>query len=417
MSDIGLDAYRLSISWSRLIPGGRGAVNPRGLQYYNNLINELTRNGIQPHVTLHHLDLPQALHDEYGGWLSPKIVEDFTAYADVCFREFGDRVSYWSTINEANVFAVGGYDTGMIAPGRCSNPFGRNCTAGNSSVEPYIVAHHELLAHAAVAKLYREKYKAKQNGWIGIAIYAFWFSPYSNSTEDVAATQRALDFMFGWILHPLIHGDYPESMKKHVGSRLPSLNRTQVDQVKGSIDFIGLNHYSTVYVKDQANSPDSQRDWGTDMSAQLILFPDNSSSEFSLFDLPVRPWGLKCSLEYIKIAYDNHPVFIHENGFGTPPDVGLNDTERVDYLNAYLESLLAAVRNGSNARGYFVWSLIDVFEVLGGYEVSYGLYEVDFKDKALPRSPKLSAHWYSNFLKRNHTSSIKGQPLQSHFTQ
>ncbi|KAF3773559.1 hypothetical protein EJ110_NYTH51597 [Nymphaea thermarum] len=333
-----------------------------------------THAGIQPHVTLHHLDLPQILHDEYGGWLSPNIVEDFTAHADVCFREFGDRVSYWSTINEANVFAIGGYDTGMIAPGRCSNPFGRNCAAGNSSLEPYIVAHHELLAHAAVAKLYREKYKAKQNGWIGITIYAFWFSPYSNSTEDVAATQRALDFM---ILHPLIHGDYPESMKKHVGSRLPSLNRTQVDQVKGSIDFIGLNHYSTVYVKDQANSPDSQRDWGTDMSAQLIRF-------------------------------------------GTPPDVGLNDTERVDYLSAYLESLLAAVRNGSNARGYFVWSLIDVFEVLSGYEVSYGLYEVDFKDEALPRSLKFSAHWYSNFLKSNHTSSITEQPnlsLQSHFTQ
>ncbi|CAN6468856.1 unnamed protein product [Victoria cruziana] len=411
MREMGLEAYRLSISWSRLIPGGRGAVNPKGLQYYNNLINELVANGIQPHVTLHHLDHPQALEDEYGGWLSLKIVEDFTAYADVCFREFGDRVTYWGTMNEANIFAVGGYDIGGIAPGRCSAPYG-NCTAGNSSVEPYIVVHHELLAHAAVSQLYREKYKAKQNGWIGINVYAFWLTPYSNSTEDVAATERARDFMFGWILHPLVHGDYPESMKKEVGSRLPVFTRTQMNRVKGSTDFIGLNHYSTMYVKHQPNKPDfTQRDWGTDMSAQLIWVDGNSSSEYSLFNQPVVPWGLKCALDYLKTAYNNLPVFIHENGLGTPPDVGPNDTKRVDYLSAYIASLLGAVRNGSNARGYFVWSLLDVFEVLTGYEVRFGLYKVDFNDKALTRSPKFSAHWYSNFLKRNPNSSIKDQPI------
>nr|CAB3474596.1 unnamed protein product [Digitaria exilis] len=124
VAETNLEAYRFSISWSRLIPNGRGAVNPKGLEYYNNLIDELLRHGVQVHVMIYQLDLPQVLEDEYGGWLNPRIVEDFTAYAGVCFKEFGDRVSYWTTLDEANVAAVGSYDIGQIPPGRCSDPFG-----------------------------------------------------------------------------------------------------------------------------------------------------------------------------------------------------------------------------------------------------------------------------------------------------
>lgn len=171
MVETGLDAFRFSFSWSRLIPDGRGHVNPKGLQYYNNLINELISNGIQPHGTLMHLDLPQTLEDEYGGFLNRRIIEDFTAYADVCFREFGDRVPYWTTINEANIFIVGGYNNGNGPPGRCSFPFGQNnCTVGNSTTEPYIAAHNMLLAHASAAMLYKEKYQAKQQGHIGFSL-------------------------------------------------------------------------------------------------------------------------------------------------------------------------------------------------------------------------------------------------------
>ncbi|EHA8589894.1 putative Beta-glucosidase 21 [Cocos nucifera] len=159
MTETGLEAYRFSISWSRLLPNGRGALNPKGLDFYNNLINDLLKHGIQPHVTLYHLDLPQVLEDEYGGWLSPKIADDFTAYAEVCFREFGDRVSHWTTITEPNVMAIASYDTGTFPPGRCSYPFGINCTAGNSTTEPYIAVHNVLLAHASAVKLYRTKYQ------------------------------------------------------------------------------------------------------------------------------------------------------------------------------------------------------------------------------------------------------------------
>ncbi|XWS73703.1 hypothetical protein CRYUN_Cryun02cG0151300 [Craigia yunnanensis] len=269
MVETGLDAYRFSISWSRLIPNGRGPVNVKGLQYYNNLINELIRNGIQPHVTLHHTDLPQALEDEYGGWINRKIVRDFTAYADVCFREFGDRVLHWSTLNEANVFVLGGYDLGYLPPQRCSLPF--NCSKGNSSTEPYMAVHNILLAHAAVARLYKKKYQDKQQGFIGINLFNNWFVPLTNTTEDTTAVQRANDFYVGWLMHPLVYGDYPNSIKKNAGSRLPAFTDLQSKQVKGSFDFIGLNFYFTMYVKDQPSSLDMEdRDVVADMELELI---------------------------------------------------------------------------------------------------------------------------------------------------
>ncbi|KAL2507642.1 Beta-glucosidase 11 [Forsythia ovata] len=219
MVDTGLEAFRFSISWSRLIPSmftsimscskkqefshsfthmmsivfsdGRGPVNQKGLLYYNNLIDELISH-----------------------W------KDFTAFADVCFREFGDRVLYWTTVNEANIFAVGGYDQGVIPPGRCS--VRTSCSGGNSSIEIYIVGHNILLAHSAVVRLYREKYKATQKGYLGFNIYTMWFEPYTNATEDVIATQRANDFFIRWLLNPLIFGDYPEIIKKNAQTRIPT---------------------------------------------------------------------------------------------------------------------------------------------------------------------------------------------------
>ncbi|GJN38518.1 hypothetical protein PR202_gb27568 [Eleusine coracana subsp. coracana] len=174
MHEMGLDAYRFSIAWPRLIPDGRGDINPKGLEYYNNLIDELIRHGIEPHATIYHFDLPQVLQDEYNGFLSPRFIEDFTAFADVCFKNFGDRVKRWVTLNEPNIEPIGGYDFGTQPPRRCSYPFGKNCTGGNSSTEPYIVAHHALLAHASAVSLYRNKYKATQGGQIGITLIGLW---------------------------------------------------------------------------------------------------------------------------------------------------------------------------------------------------------------------------------------------------
>ncbi|XP_027163529.1 beta-glucosidase 11-like isoform X4 [Coffea eugenioides] len=349
MVDTGLEAYRFSVSWSRLIPNGRGHVNPKGLEYYNNLINELLKRGIQPHVTLLHLDTPQVLEDEYGGWLSRKIVKDFTAYADVCFKEFGDRVLYWTTINEGNIFAIGGYDNGLAPPGRCSFPFGQMCTEGDSVTEPYIAGHNMLLAHSSAVKLYYKKYKAVQHGFVGLNIYSSWFSPYSNATEDVTATQRVIDFYIGWFMHPMVFGDYPDIVKKNAGSKIPVLTPLEPE-----------------------DAPQNQND-------------DPSSS-------------LSGILEYLKTAYGNPPTYIHENGQRTERNGTLYDISRVKYLHSYIGTLLEAIKNGSNTKGYFQWSFLDGLELFGGYETGSGLYYVDLDDKQLRRYRKLSADWYYNFL-------------------
>ncbi|PIA37897.1 hypothetical protein AQUCO_02900030v1 [Aquilegia coerulea] len=367
MVDTGLEAYRFSISWSRLIPNGRGPVNPKGLQYYNNLINELIRYGIEPH----------ALEDEYGGWRSKKILKDFTAFADVCFREFGDRVTYWTTINEANVFALG-FDTKTASP------------------SAYPVAHNCLLGHAAVARLYKSKYQVEQHGFIGLNLYSYWYVPLTNATEDVLATQRAFDFAVGWIMDPLTFGDYPEVMKKNAGSRLPSFTPQEAHQVMNSYDFIGLNHYSTMYVKD---NPDSLK------AHPRNVFKDMAAAVY-VVQYPIDPASMQGMLEYFKQKYRNPPIYIHENGQRTPSNSSLNDISRVKYLHGYIGSLLEGLRNGSNARGYFTWSFLDVFELLYGFESRFGLYYVDFNDPDLKRYAKLSAHWYSNFLKgRNNTNN------------
>ncbi|KAI3983379.1 hypothetical protein MKX01_013446 [Papaver californicum] len=387
MVDMGLDAYRFSISWSRLIPNGRGPVNPKGLEYYNNLINELISHGIQAHVTLFHYDLPQALEDEYGGWLSRKIVKDFTSYADVCFKEFGDRVSTWTTMNEANVFVLGAYDVGGMPPERCSSPFGvRTCTSGNSTTEPYIVTHNCLLAHASAARLYNNKYQVKQHGFLGFNLFAYGFA------------------------EPFVFGDYSESMKRNVGSRLPSFTPYEAKLVKGSCDFFGVNHYASARIK---NNPESlliqQRDFILDMAVQYI---SNWSGEGVLpVEFLITPSGLQEVLEYFKQVYGNPPMYIHENGqrlLRAQRETSMNDTSRVNYLKGYIGGLLDALRNGSNTKGYFTWSFLDSFELLDGYTSNFGLYYVDLiNDPDLKRYPKLSAHWNSSFLKgRNERSSI-----------
>uniref|UniRef100_A0A7N2LUS6 Uncharacterized protein n=1 Tax=Quercus lobata TaxID=97700 RepID=A0A7N2LUS6_QUELO len=429
MVDTGLEAYRFSISWSRLIPNGRGPVNPKGLQYYNNLINELSSNGIQPHVTLHHSDFPQALEDKYGGWLSREMVKDFTAYADVCFRNFGDRVLHWSTMNEANVFVMAGYESGFLPPEHCSPPFGINCTRGNSSTEPYLATHHILLAHASAARLYKEKYQDQQHGFIGINLLAFWLLPLTNKTEDVIAARRAMDFQIGWYADPLVYGDYPDVMKKYLGSRLPAFTNFESNLVKGSFDFLGLNYYNMLYIKDDSSKLNMDvGDFDADMAIELTVFRDETEvayylsycaaiqNDISVNKFSIEPWGLQELLEYFKQAYGNPPIYIHENGYRALHNSSLEDEPRVNYLHGHIGALLNALRNGSNTRGYFQWSFLDLFELLGGFESSYGLYYIDMDDPDLKRQPKLSAHWYSHFLKTKGVSSDGFIKLEKNLT-
>ncbi|CAN1805085.1 Beta-glucosidase 24 [Linum perenne] len=195
-----MNAYRFSVSWSRVLPNSFSdrKVNEKGIKYYNNVINEAISQG-----------------DEYGGFLSNHIVNDFRDFADLCFREFGNRVKHWITLNEPGTFLSSGYVVGDLAPGRCTPP---RCEEGKSDVEPYIVCHNMLLAHATAVELYRRKYQTSQSGVIGVAVNADWLIPYNASNAlDHKAAQRAYDFNLGWFLDPMVRGEYPSSMKYYVG--------------------------------------------------------------------------------------------------------------------------------------------------------------------------------------------------------
>ncbi|MCO5585834.1 hypothetical protein L7F22_039767 [Adiantum nelumboides] len=411
IKSMSVDAYRFSISWSRIFSSTSRFVNDAGIAHYNDVINTLLSKGIQPYVTLYHWDLPQALQDEYGGWLSSNIIDDFILYANTCFAAFGDRVKHWITINEPYSFSSEGYaGFGTQAPQRCS--FRLRCSGGDSSTEPYIVAHYVLLAHASVVALYKEIYQAQQGGIIGITIDSRWYEPLNaTNEEDKKASKRALDFQLGWFLDPLIFGDYPISMKELVGDRLPTFQQRNSTKapLKGSFDFIGLNHYTTNYVHPGEPSylvaaihninQDGQFDVSYVRNGESIG-PRSPGAAW----LYVVPWGFKKILDYIRIQYNNPPIIITENGYadinGSPLislEHALDDVDRIMYHEEYLSSLLSAIKDGSDVRGYFVWSLLDNWEWGLGLIPRFGVYFVDYMDH-LKRYPKKSVAWFQQFL-------------------
>ncbi|CAN4110427.1 unnamed protein product [Withania somnifera] len=398
-----LNGFKFSISWSRILPYGKlsRGINKEGIVFYNNLINELLANGIQPLVSIFHWDLPQALEEEYQGFLSPKIVNDFRDYAELCFREFGDRIKHWITINEPYTYAVFGYVFGSHAPGRCT----KNCGCavdGNAATEPYIVGHHMLLAHAKTVNLYRKKYKASQNGKIGISLVSDWYVPYSTKKEDIEATQRALDFMFGWFIDPITYGDYPASMHKLVRNRLPKFTSEEAEMVKSSYDFLGLNYYTSAYAANVVYT-NVTMSYGTDINVYQtgkkneipIGEPTGSKSIF------VVPKGLQELLVYTKEKYKNPIIYVTENGMSdanvTTVQQGVNDLQRTNYIRRHLLAIRDALQDGVNVKGYFVWSFLDNFEWNWGCTQRYGINYVDYNDN-LKRYPKRSALWLEKFL-------------------
>ncbi|CAD6260548.1 unnamed protein product [Miscanthus lutarioriparius] len=409
MKDMGMDAYRFSISWTRILPNGSlsGGVNREGIMYYNNLIDELVLKGVQPFVTLFHWDSPQALEDKYGGFLSPNIINDYKDYAEVCIKEFGDRVKHWITFNEPLSFCATGYAWGTYAPGRCSPWEQGKCSTGDSGREPYTACHHQILAHAETVRLYKEKYQAVQKGKIGITLVTNWFVPFSHSRSNDDAARRALDFMFGWFMDPLIRGHYPVSMRRLVGNRLPQFTSEQSELVKGAFDFIGLNYYTANYASNLPPSNGLNLSYSTDSQANLTgvrngvpIGPQAASSWLYIY-----PQGFRDLLLYVKKNYGNPTVYITENGVdevnnkSLPLQEALKDSTRIEYYHKHLLALQSAISDGANVKGYFAWSLLDNFEWVNGYTVRFGIYFVDYSD-GLKRYPKSSAHWFKEFLKK-----------------
>ncbi|WCJ18999.1 beta glucosidase 12 [Euphorbia peplus] len=404
MKDIGFNAYRFSISWSRVLPKGRlnGGVNQQGIDYYNNLINELLSNGVQPVVTLFHWDLPQALESEYKGFLSTKIVDDFQAYAELCFEKFGDRVKHWITLNEPTNYALLGYSMGVYAPARCSSR--STCQEGDSGTEPYIVVHNQLLAHAAAVKVYKEKHQATQKGEIGMALNSAWMIPYSNSTQDKLAATRALAFQLDWFMRPLYSGAYPKEMIDNVGNRLPKFSSEESKLVKGSYDFIGVNYYTSNYA---ADIPPKTQNFTVDSDSCANLTSERNGIPIGPKNtawLYIYPEGILSLLMYIKNTYHSPKIYITENGMADPLEPSgsdhLEDTSRVEFYQNHIEKVHTAMKQGVKINGYIAWSLLDNFEWLAGYKRRFGIVYINY-DHGLQRSLKNSAKWFKHFLHSN----------------
>jgi beta-glucosidase len=374
------------------------------------MIDKLLEKGIIPFVTLYHWDLPEDLETHHGGWLNADMVDKFLVYADICFKEFGDRVKYWLTFNEPHTFILHGYQTGLHAPGRCSNRL--LCPFGNSTTEPYIAGHTVMRAHAYAVDLYRTNYYPKQKGKIGITLDASWIEPFDpKKPEDQAAAQRAMIWHLAWFGDPVYFGEYPKEMRERVGSRLPKFTEEEKELLKKSMDFFGLNHYwsSYAYHDDHPEGEGYFYDRGCYVTPErngVFIGPQADSTWFWIY-----PKGMRGIINWVWKRYNHPEIFITENGVDVPHESyipvqeALNDTFRIKFYEDYIGEMEKAVlEDGVKMGGYMAWSLLDNFEWADGNEKRFGMVYVDYKNK-MDRYPKNSAYWYRDFIKYQTSSA------------
>jgi len=376
MREIGLQAYRFSISWSRVLPSGRGQVNQAGLGFYDKLVDQLLENGIKPMVTLFHWDLPEAL-DNQGGWLNRDIADWFGDYARVMFERLDDRVQSWATLNEPWVVADGGYLHGTLAPGH------RNL------FEAPVATHNLLRAHGAAVKVYREIGRHQ----IGLVVNLEPKYPASGSDADREAAARAHAYMNGQYLDPVFLGRYPEKMKDVYGAAWPDWPAADFDLIGQPLDFIGINYYTRSVCQDD---PGAYPVRAVAVRQKLGTYTETGWEVYAQ--------GLADTLDWVAQRYGNPPVYITENGaafFDPPVAEGgrISDPLRVDYFQKHLRAIHGAIAAGVNLRGYCAWSLFDNLEWAHGFSKRFGIVHVNFATQE--RTLKDSAYFYRDVIAGN----------------
>ncbi|KAJ8667086.1 hypothetical protein QAD02_008748 [Eretmocerus hayati] len=389
MKDIGINHYRFSISWSRILPSGYpDSINKEGILYYHRILDELENQNIEPFVTLYHWDHPQSL-EKLGGWMNDLMIDFFADYARIIYQEFGSRVKFFSTINEPYIYCKMGYELTSFAPGLNLSGWG-----------PYVCVHNMLKAHAVAYHIYKNEFKSILNGQIGIVIPCFHY--YSKNPKDTESNEIAFDFQCGWTANPIFSktGDYPERMKKIIEkrsklegrkkSKLPVLSEKWIQYIRGSSDYFGLNHY-TSYLAEPSIPSEVTNDEGLTYSSDPKW--DTSQSDW----LKIVPQGFGDLLRKIKHKYNNPPVFVLENGVSDANVV--NDSTRIWYLYSYMKEMLIAMkRDHCDIRAYTIWSFLDSFEWSAGYVDKFGLVHVNFSDPNRTRTPKQSVSWLKSVL-------------------
>ncbi len=390
MADLGLRTYRFSIAWPRIQPDGTGPVEPRGLDFYDRLVDELRGHGIEPLITLYHWDLPQSLEDR-GGWTSRETAHAFAEYAGIVHARLGDRVGTWTTLNEPWCSAYLGYAAGTHAPGR------------TDPAAAFAAVHHLLLGHGLATQALR----AAGARTLGITLNpAAVFPADAENPADVAAATLVDGLHNRIFLDPILRGQYPADVLEHVARFTTPAFVEDGDEkvIAGPIDVLGVNYYSPTYVAARPGAAGSPMHPGTEGVAFLPPAGPVTDMGWS-----VEPDTLRDLLERIHRDYPGTPLLITENGAAYPagpvPDEGapgglrVPDDDRIRYVDGHLRAAHRAIEAGVDLRGYLVWSLLDNFEWAEGYGKRFGIVHVDYRTQQ--RTPKDSAHWYRDVIARN----------------
>jgi beta-glucosidase len=376
---MGTRAYRFSISWPRIFPQGTGQSNSRGLEFYDRLADELLNNDIEPFATLYHWDLPQALQDSFGGWQSRDTAKAFADYAGFVSAKLSDRIRHFFTLNELATFVELGYGEGRFAPGLTLPPVDLNQ-----------VRHHAVLAHGLAVQAIRAS--AKPGTKVGLAENITAAVPVIETAENIAAAERATRELNAGYLTVILEGRYTEAFLTSAGADAPKFTLEDLRTIATPLDFVGINVYTPRYVRATGVSP------GYEVLPFSKSHPRMASS-WQFFGPEALYWAPR----HLQKIWKVKEIYISENGCGAADEPAADgivyDTDRIMFLRSNLSMLQRATAEGVPVRGYFLWSLFDNFEWSDGYDTRFGLIHVDYPTQK--RTPKLSAAYYSDVIRRN----------------